>query len=78
MGSGICKRRKAIEGEREEQKFGKQMFAGPSRGNGSQRGILTAILIPPFLPHLIIRFPVLRAPFLEQALYLHSFRKFGS
>lgn len=69
---------KAIDVEMEKQTFYKQMFAGPCRGNGTQRGILTAILIPPFLPHLIIRFPVLRAPFLEQALYLHSFRKFGS
>ena len=61
-----------------EKGLRKQMFGMPHRGNGTQRGILTAILIPPFLPHLIIRFPVLRAPFLEQALYLHSFRKFGS
>ena len=38
---GISKKRKGINMERERQMFGKQVFAGPCKANGTQRGILT-------------------------------------
>ena len=46
----ISKGEKAIDVEIEKHVFGKQMFAGPGRDNGTQRGILLAR----FLPVLII------------------------
>ena len=33
----------------EKQMFGKQMFVGPSRDNGTQNGILRLCKVPPFL-----------------------------
>ena len=78
---GISKKRKGINMERERQMFGKQVFAGPCKANGTQRGILTNRLwqVPPCLhTQFILQFSVGMAPFMEQDLIhilLGSFRE---
>ena len=64
--------------EKEKQMFGKPMLARPCRDSGTGKRILTDLLGSSLSTHLVDPLViVVMAPFLEQVLYLHSFRQFG-
>ena len=62
-----------------KQMFGKQMCARLCKDNEIQRGILTHFVkfLPVFRPSLYLKaqLSIMIVPFLEQVLYLHSFRQ---
>ena len=60
--------RKVIDMDMEKQMFGKQVSAGLSRDSGIQKGLCYALPCPHTLS-------LVTDAFLEQVLYLHSFRQ---
>ena len=67
-------KRKAVDMELEKQMFGKQMFAGLCRDNGTQWGVLINKTVQGSyrLTSLILYLSLVTAPFLEQILCLLS------
>ena len=76
---GTSKGGKVLHMNMDKQMFDKQIFAGTCRVSGTQREIFNRLFqVPAFLhTRVLLQLPMVVTPFLQQVLYLQSFRKLG-